>query len=635
MSQYSKLPLFPGNHFPDVGKNNFQRPQIWTHYRGIPALSDRRRQDTVEMIALYPPKMAQNLTPGWLQYDKRVLCFDAFFREGVADASAYQIRSMRISFFLEDGTVQVIEPKIADSGIPQGCIVKRQKVPAGDLHERKFLSVLDFNVGKPVTIFSRTYHVTNCDDFTRQFLNQLGIRVPQAESIPVDPNTEMRKAQANVTVRRFGVKSNKLAQFLQNDGKVLRYSGFWDSREKDMGYVRDLTVLFYLCDNTLEIIEVLPANSGRQETLQFLKRMKLPKKASAVTDLDLRNPMTVLNVFGMGLTNGRFIPDSKAEEADKNEFVTEKDLQVGKTLDVFGRSVVLIDCDAFTRNFYKEKYGLEGITPLEKAQDPDQTSVVLKPKERQLPAFNGWGTHQDSEENCKTLEPKPPKTDVKKFISHENQVLRFGAKLISRIKENSERIFIVNYYLADDTISVFEKPVRNSGFTGGRFLHRKQFFLPNQNLMSSVRPQIFAPQHFFIGSRIQLSDHVFEIVSADCHVFDYMEKNQNTFPYANIDTIMTKIRDTIRPHYKVFIAEYLPKLAMRENGSLAADFEMMKDMLTHLLNGDVKTHEIITICRYFQSADVEMNMKERGSVVDWNKFIDFIGLEDDLKQDTE
>ncbi|XP_055715716.1 EF-hand domain-containing family member C2 [Phlebotomus papatasi] len=583
------------------------------------------------MIELYPPKMAQNLSPGWLQYDKRVLCFDGYFRENVEDLSGYQIRSVRISFFLEDGTVQVIEPKKFDSGIPQGCIVKRQKVPAGDLFERKFLSVLDFNVAKPVMIFNREYHITDCDEFTRSFLNQLGIAVPTGSKTPTDPVTELRRRQTTVPVRNPCPKARKLAQFLQNDRKVLRFTAFWDNTEIDFGYVRDLTVLFYLSDNTVEIIENLPCNTGREETTQFLKRMKLPKNFSSITDMAFQSANTVLNVFGGGLSDGRFILDSKAFH-DKDVYYTEKDLMIGNALNVFGRNVILTDCDQFTKNFYKEKYGLEGLTPIEKPIDSNLIrSETLREKE--LPPFNGWGTHLDSEENCKALELKPPRENAKKFLTNENQILRFGAKMISRIKENSERIFTINYYLSDETISVYETPIRNFGFIGGQFLHRRQFFLPNQNLRSSARPRIYTPQHFYIGSRVKLSDHIFEVVSADCHVFDYMEKHQNVFPFSNIQTIMAKIREAIRPHYKTFIAKYIPKLTLHPNGVLTATFEMMKDMLIDLLKETTNTHEIITICRYFQIDNAESN-KDKGSVIDWNKFIDYIGLEVDLQQDT-
>lgn len=36
--------------------------------------------------------------------------------------------------------------------------------------------------------------------------------------------------------------------------------------------------------------------------------------------------------------------------------------------------------------------------------------------------------------------------------------------MISNIPENSKRDFVITYYLNDDTISIYEKGGRNSGF---------------------------------------------------------------------------------------------------------------------------------------------------------------------------
>lgn len=36
--------------------------------------------------------------------------------------------------------------------------------------------------------------------------------------------------------------------------------------------------------------------------------------------------------------------------------------------------------------------------------------------------------------------------------------------MISNIKENNDRFFVITYYLSDDTVSVYELMIRNSGF---------------------------------------------------------------------------------------------------------------------------------------------------------------------------
>jgi hypothetical protein len=40
------------------------------------------------------------------------------------------------------------------------------------------------------------------------------------------------------------------------------------------------------------------------------------------------------------------------------EYYFENELQIGTTLNVFGRAVILCDCDEFTKTFYNVKYGI-------------------------------------------------------------------------------------------------------------------------------------------------------------------------------------------------------------------------------------------------------------------------------------
>ena len=52
----------------------------------------------------------------------QVLRFDAFFQEAVHEKSEeqYRIRKCKIYLYLEDDSIQVIEPQVNNSGIPQG-----------------------------------------------------------------------------------------------------------------------------------------------------------------------------------------------------------------------------------------------------------------------------------------------------------------------------------------------------------------------------------------------------------------------------------------------------------------------------------------------------------------------------------
>ena len=60
--------------------------------------------------------------PAWVAFDRQVLCFDAYFQEAVQEKreEQYRVRNCKIYFYLEDDSIQVIEPRSKNSGIPQG-----------------------------------------------------------------------------------------------------------------------------------------------------------------------------------------------------------------------------------------------------------------------------------------------------------------------------------------------------------------------------------------------------------------------------------------------------------------------------------------------------------------------------------
>lgn len=48
-------------------------------------------------------------------------------------------------------------------------------------------------------------------------------------------------------------------------------------------------------------------------------------------------------------------------------------------------------------------------------------------------------------------------------IGMDSHILRFEARMLSKIKEDCDRTFIISYHLCDDMISVYEVAKRNSG----------------------------------------------------------------------------------------------------------------------------------------------------------------------------
>ena len=151
---------------------------------------------------------------------------------------------------------------------------------------------------------------------------------------------------------------------------------------------------------------------------------------------------------------------------------------------MWGRKIILCDCDDFTKEYYRTKYGINDFASIQ-TRMPEIRTV-----EREVPPYNGFGSEEDSLCSCAGLLPKPPKHDFIKFMEKDrhgldSHVLRFLAKLDSKHPNDSERRFIISYFLSDDSILVYEPPMRNSGIIGGKFLERDRIKKPDQPAYST------------------------------------------------------------------------------------------------------------------------------------------------------
>ena len=105
----------------------------------------------------------------------KVLNFSAYFQEAVVeDANEnYRIRKCTIYYYLEDDTTHILEAKVANSGIPQGNVLKRHLVPKPGCIET--YNWKDFNVGCDIDFYGRVFRIYDCDEFTRSFYSNEGI----------------------------------------------------------------------------------------------------------------------------------------------------------------------------------------------------------------------------------------------------------------------------------------------------------------------------------------------------------------------------------------------------------------------------------------------------------------------------
>ncbi|XP_055123819.1 EF-hand domain-containing family member C2 isoform X3 [Symphalangus syndactylus] len=524
------------------------------------------------------PKGDGSDVPSWVAFDKQVLSFDAYSEEEVLDKSQtnYRIRYYKIYFYPEDDTIQVNELEVKNSGSLQGTSIRRHRITLQPPDDDQFYTVYHFNVGTEVVFYGRIFKIYDCDAFTRNFLRKIGVKVNPPVQRPEDPYVKIqREVVKHVEPLRPYKSLDTPKQFLQYHDKILCFFCLWDDSVSMFGDRRELILHYFLCDDTIEIKELLPHNSGRDAVKMFLRRSKLPKNC----------PPRVYQPGQLGKVDQEFYKDS--------------DLSLGVTINVWGRKVLLYDCDEFTKSYYKSKYGIENFTSVS-CKRPSPPPKI----ERKFPPYNGFGSEEDSLRNCIDLKPTPRQRNFKKFMETDSygsksNILRFFAKLVTDKCVDLDRMFVVSYYLSDDTISVFEPIQRNSGIAGGMFLKRSRVKKPGQEVFKSELSEYIKAEELYIGVTVNVNGYLFRLLNADEYTLNYMEQNTDKYPFSNLKLALQKLK---QEEGKFSELKKLFKAADCKHTKMV-DYNTFRDILMSLTVGNLTEQEFVTIARHYRAPE--------------------------------
>ncbi|XP_032516120.2 EF-hand domain-containing protein 1-like [Danaus plexippus] len=487
----------PGGTATDVDSNAFALPDDSVTYD--PSLTYGR----VKQAAL------PAVIPHWVHYDKRCLKFTAFFKQPVFENpdENYRVRVVNIVYFLEDDTITVIEPRVKNSGLWQGRMVKRGKIPKNDLGE--FWHWKDLDIGKDICMYGKVFHTVSCDLYTKEWLESQGIELSKEEDLPTDPYTEKERWKNIQPPKRSKSHDDRLLRFLEYEGKVLSFNVVWDNRDAEHGELTEYKMYYFLQDDNISIKELHDGRGGKDPFPLLLKKRKLPKKWK---ERPVSFPSIALEITDEEVT----------------EYYSPRDLIVGETIFVLGRRFLIFDCDAFTRKYYKSMLNIEQPPPIEVRHD------TRKEFPKSFPPHIGIGAPEDTLQSCFGLVPKPPHKDVIKYNLNANKYLRYLCELDWIHPEDNGRQFVMAYSLADGTLKIGEIPRRNSGIREGKFLKAMRLQTPESN---PNFPTYFTPDRFYIGAIVPVFKHRFKIVGCDLYVYRYMSANPEKFPQEVIDNV--------------------------------------------------------------------------------------------------
>ena len=273
--------------------------------------------------------------------------------------------------------------------------LKRHKVLIPGQEPRPY-TWKDLNIGMNLNVYERVFRIVDTDDFTKRFYANEGVALNAPENYPEDPFVKTRamitmkqnppdlaEHKNYIEVMLKGGRPNKnLDSFIKNDRRVLSFKVLWEDLSYDGGdkfYVLN----FFLSDLSIEVKEINEANNGKIPFPMLLKRKKLAKQP------------ILTHYPGMSLRT--------------EEYYLPNDLTIGQRVHVFNRDCLIYDCDDFTREWYREVLDIT-MDPI--ALKKGRPNILYQP----VPPYNGYGTAEDSLGSVYSLQPKPPKIDMKKMF---------------------------------------------------------------------------------------------------------------------------------------------------------------------------------------------------------------------------
>ena len=89
-------------------------------------------------------------------------------------------------------------------------------------------------------------------------------------------------------------------------------------------------------------------------------------------------------------------------------------------------------------------------------------------------------------------------------------MLRYIGRFNTQVPEDIDRRFIISFFLADDSISIYEPAQKNSGIMEGKFLERRKYKNTDRNDGTFVTPTDMP-----IGGDVKINGYSFHIESCD------------------------------------------------------------------------------------------------------------------------
>lgn len=199
---------------------------------------------------------------------------------------------------------------------------------------------------------------------------------------------------------------------------------------------------------------------------------------------------------------------------------------------MWGRPVLLTDCDASTRAWCAARRGTSEAAPELQRIALDFAGTPPRPPDAPPPRELPIGDEAETLANATRLIPRAA-ARIAVGGDGAAAALRFGARLLGPLlsEADAERRFVVTFFPSDGSLAVFEPPPprRNSGLAGGAFADRRRVARPG----GAGPLDCYGPADLRLGAALVVSARVFRLDDTDEATLRAMEAAPAAFPAAD------------------------------------------------------------------------------------------------------
>lgn len=203
-------------------------------------------------------------------------------------------------------------------------------------------------------------------------------------------------------------------------------------------------------------------------------------------------------------------------------------------------------------------------------------SIEMKPIKRKtnpprkvlhnIPPHNHFGSEEDSLLTVFYLRPEAAVRRVVDYFKKDKHVLRFNAYLSSSNEAETERKFVFNFWVTDNTLQIYEEAKKNSGRTSAKFMEKRK-------VKNAITGKYYNEKDFYVGASIYINKYIFNLYECDDKTMNYMIDNSDIFRDSDIVRIIERIRKEAHrfKSFNEFLTDIISKIDPSNKGNVSKE----------------------------------------------------------------